>query len=240
LMTEVQVDQRSVAWQHLRRSVCVTASRFGDAIGVGHGKPYHFLQSLLEPPCDDEDSGNVYTQHGLRLEADIDEAYQLLTGLETKLSGFWIAEGSSRLAGIIGASPDAKVYQNGTFVGLAEYKAPVYSLHCNRDGGTHRRVPRRHMAQVQGQMAVSDAPWCDYMAVCTSTQQVALLRVHFAARYWSSISASLLNFCSILQVHLARDIVVNKILKIIIKVVDCLQLDSVVTCHRNRVKNCIT
>jgi len=199
LMTEIVVDQRSTAWYELRRSLCVTASSFGDAIGVGHGKPYHFLQSLLEPPCDEEDLGNVHMQHGLSLEADINEAYQLLTGLKTKPSGFWIADGSSGLAGIVGASPDAKVYQNGRFVGLAEYKAPVYSLYCSRER-LGCRVRRAHMAQVQGQMAVCDAPWCDYMAVCTSTQQLALLRVHFSAPYWSSVSAVLKNFCNILQV----------------------------------------
>ena len=198
-MTEVQVDQRTEAWYQLRRSVCVTASCFGDAIGVGRGKPYHFLQSLLEP-CEDDDPGNVYMQHGLNLEADINEAYQLLTGLETKQSGFWIADSSSGLADMIGASPDAKVYQNGRFVGLAEFKAPVYSLRSIQDGG----IPRSHMAQVQGQMAVCRAPWCDYMAVCTATQQVALLRVHFAPVYWIAVSASLKNFCSILQVSFSQ------------------------------------
>jgi len=162
---------------------------------VGRGKPYHFLQSLLAPPCDDEDSSSAYTQHGLRLEPDINDAYQLLTGLQTKVSGFWIADDSSGLAGIVGASPDAKVYENGRLVGLAEFKAPVYSLNC--DGC---RIPRAHMAQVQGQLAVCRAPCCDYMAVCTLTQQVALLRVHFAPVYWSSISSSLKNFCDILQV----------------------------------------
>jgi len=200
-MTELPVDQRTEAWHHLRRSVCITASCFGDAIGVGRGKPYHFLQSLLEPPCDDED--NIHIQHGLALEADIDEAYQLLTGLKTKPSGFWVADGDNGLAGIIGASPDAKVYQNGTFVGLAEYKAPVYSMYRNIEG-VHHIIPRSHMAQVQGQMAVCDAPWCDYVAVCTSTEEIALLRVHFAPRYWSSVSAMLKNFCNILQVRSSR------------------------------------
>jgi len=196
-MTEILVDQRTVPWYELRRSVCVTASRFGDAIGVGFGKPYHFLQSLLEP-CEDDDLSNIYMQHGLGLESDINEAYQLLTGLETKQSGFWIADNSSGLAGMIGASPDTKVYRNGRFVGLAEFKAPVYSLHCNREGKIG--LPRSHMVQVQGQMAVCDAPWCDYMAVCTSTEQIALLRVHFNPVYWLSVSASLKNFCNILQV----------------------------------------
>jgi len=199
-MTEIPVDQRTEAWRELRQTVCITASRFGDAIGVGRGKPYHFLQSLLEPPSDDEDVGTIHKQHGISLEPDINEAYQLLSGLRTKPSGFWVADSSSGLPDIIGASPDAKVYQHGTFVGLAEYKAPVYSLYSNRDGSKYK-LPRSHMAQVQGQMAVCDAPWCDYMAVCTSTQQMVLLRVHFAPRYWSSVSASLNNFCHILQVH---------------------------------------
>jgi len=196
-MTEIPVEQRSEVWYQLRHSVCVTASCFGDAIGVGRGLPYHFLQSLLEPQCDDEDT--VYTRHGLSLEADINEAYQLLTGIKTEPSGFWIADDSCGMAGIIGASPDAKVYQSGELVGVAEFKAPVYSLYCG--GRDTLWIPRSHMAQVQGQMAVCRAPWCDYMAVCMSTRQIVLLRVYFSPHYWTSVSAELKNFCTVLQVR---------------------------------------
>jgi len=211
-MTEVHIEQRTVAWRQLRRSVCITASCFADAVGVGVGKPYHFLESLLKPRYDDDDDAStVYTQHGVCLEPDINEAYQLLTGLKTEPSGFWIASGSCSLSGIVGASPDAKVYENGRFVGIAEYKAPLFSLYRNSES----RIPRSHMAQVQGQMAVCGAPWCDYMAVCTLTQQIALLRVHFAPLYWASLSASLKKFCNVLQVIPPSSIIACQFISIV-------------------------
>ena len=44
---EILVSQRSDEWFKLRNSVSLTASQFGDALGVGRGLPIHFLQSII-------------------------------------------------------------------------------------------------------------------------------------------------------------------------------------------------
>ena len=44
---EILVTQRSDEWFELRNSVSLTASQFGDALGVGRGRPAHFLQSII-------------------------------------------------------------------------------------------------------------------------------------------------------------------------------------------------
>ena len=148
-MTEIAVPQRSQEWFDLRRSVLLTASKFGDAIGVGSGKPFDFLQSLLHVDHNGNSSENEHTRHGTCTEPIIEEAYQLLTGLATRQSGFWLPAEDDPLYGIVGASPDALVVDSeGTCVGLAEYKAPVYCLYSEKAHGAHG-IPRRYMAQIQ-------------------------------------------------------------------------------------------
>ena len=46
-MTEICVRQRSEEWFELRSCVALTASRFGEALGVGRGRPDDFLRSLV-------------------------------------------------------------------------------------------------------------------------------------------------------------------------------------------------
>ena len=46
-MVEVDVLQGSEEWFELRQCVVITASRFGEALGCGKGRPFHFLSSLL-------------------------------------------------------------------------------------------------------------------------------------------------------------------------------------------------
>ena len=86
----------------------------------------------------------------------------------------------------------------GEFIGLAEFKAPIHGLY-NEKVHPHG-IPRYYMAQVQGQMAVCNKHWCDFMAVCTKTRQLLLKRVHFSLKYWASVSQRLDAFIDILKV----------------------------------------
>ncbi len=69
-MTEVEVPQRSEEWLELRSCVPLTASRFGDALGVGKGRPYDFLQALL---CLDPDQLDEQVSNRLNLETNLEE-----------------------------------------------------------------------------------------------------------------------------------------------------------------------
>lgn len=203
-MTEILVKQRTPEWQELRQSVCLTASCFADALGIGCGKPYDFLKSIIEP--DEEDAEpTAFIRHGILMEPVINDAYQLLTGNRTQPSGFWIKEGGP-LHHLVGASPDAKVCDRKSLevIGLAEFKAPVYripgSMSIYRSSDMRQSIPRAHMAQMQGQMAICEADWCDYMSLCTNTREIMLLRVHFEPDYWKHISCLIENFCHVVQV----------------------------------------
>ena len=210
-MTEVEVTQRSTEWFELRKSVTLTASCFGDAIGIGRGKPYDFLLSLLNKDTENEqDTENEHTRHGVELEPVIDEAYQLLTGYKTEESGFWLPAKSNILHGLIGASPDGKVIipglegkDGGGFSGLVEYKAPVHKMYDVKSHAPHG-LPRSYMAQIQGQMAVCGAKWCDFMAVCVNTREIMLKRVYFHHQYWTGVAGKIKDFCLVLQVSMSH------------------------------------
>ncbi|KAI0207845.1 hypothetical protein LSAT2_007497 [Lamellibrachia satsuma] len=140
--------------------------------------------------------------HGVAFEPVVNEAYQLLTGNTTCESGFWVPLEDNILYNLVGASPDAKVYANvqGTriCIGLAEYKAPVYQMYQEKATVPHA-IPRMYMAQMQGQLAVSGQPWCDFMAVCKSSQDILLKRVYFNTTYWNVVSTKLRHFFQTLQ-----------------------------------------
>ena len=149
-MTEVAVAQRSAEWFELRECMSLTASKFGEALGVGRGKPYDYLCSLIYPDSENLNPvESMYTRHGTQLEPVIDEAYQLLTRTQTKASGFWLPDRDELLHNMVGASPDALVLdKQGNCIGLAEYKAPVHCMYNTKRHGLHG-IPRAYMAQIQ-------------------------------------------------------------------------------------------
>jgi hypothetical protein len=201
---EIDVRQKSDEWFELRNSLGLTASKFGEALGVGRGKPYDFLLSLLVDDSVYDNSGPTKeTDHGIRLEPIIDEAYQILTGHVTQPSGLWIPDDNNILHNMAGASPDAKVYDSSDrsrMIGLAEYKAPVYQMYTVHKHPPHS-IPRQYMAQIQAQMAISNQPWCDFMAVCTTTRDISLCKVYFHPLYWSAIATTIKHFCEVLKVN---------------------------------------
>lgn len=196
---EIKVKQRSQEWFDKRSSVTLTASRFGDVLGLGRGKPYDFFMSVISDDNGDPEQTDSI-KHGIEMESVIHEAYELLTGNKTRESGFWVPCVGDTMKDLIGASPDAIVYDvndSKKEVGLCEFKAPVYQMYNkeNSIGG----IPRYYMAQIQGQMAVTGFLWCDFMAVCVKTEEIMLKRVFFQPDYWQKISAVIKQFCFAVQ-----------------------------------------
>ena len=196
---EVNVKQRTEEWFDERKAVLLTASRFGDAMGIGRGKPFDFLNHILTDAKDDNEA-NSAMQHGIDMEPAIHEAYNLLTGNLTRECGFWkIASENNSMYGYIGASPDAIVLDNNSkTIGLCEFKAPFHAMYFGQ--ACPNRIPRAYMAQMQGQMAISGVLWCDFMAVCVKTKEIVLKKVHFQPTYWKHLSNILLQFCQTLKV----------------------------------------
>lgn len=211
-MCEIKVVQRTEEWHGLRNRVLLTASAFGDALGLGRGKPYDFLSWLLSDDKrdkSDSEMGKIWTEHGIRLEPIVGEAYQLLTGQQTTPSGFWIPVDGDPLSEMVGASPDALLYEKSQcgqcakLIGLVEFKAPFYKMYTEGIYQPHA-IPRQYMAQMQGQMAICQVPWCDFMAICTATREIMLKRVFFHPIYWVHVSEILKEFCYLAQIAKTR------------------------------------
>lgn len=207
-MCEIKVVQRTEEWHVLRNRVILTASAFGDALGLGRGKPYDFMSWLLSDDKQNKSEseiGNIWTEHGIQLEPVICEAYQLLTGQQTTPSGFWIPAEGDPLFEMVGASPDALVYEKSRckpcekLIGLVEFKAPFYKMYTEGIYQPHA-IPRQYMAQMQGQMAICKVPWCDFMAMCTATREIMLKRIFFHPTYWVHVCEILKEFCYLTQV----------------------------------------
>lgn len=130
---ESKVKQRTKEWFDIRKSVFLTSSKFGDALGVGLGKPYDFFLSLISESTDEEDEEeeveSTYTKHGQTMEEIILECHQLLTGFRTRETGFWMSK-DRILQDLIGTSPDAVVIDDHKKdIGLCEFKAPIYRMY---------------------------------------------------------------------------------------------------------------
>lgn len=61
-------------------------------------------------------------------------------------------------------SPDPAGDAEGSRHGLLEIKCPLRGL--------HRTVPPHYMAQMQGQMAIIDRPFCDFVSLCAWRRSV--------------------------------------------------------------------
>ena len=63
-------------------------------------------------------------------------------------------------------------------------------------------IPRHYMAQIQGQLAITGLPWCNFLAVCKNSKEIMLKKVYFHSEYWNNAVKILKQFCYALQVSL--------------------------------------
>lgn len=119
-------------------------------------------------------------------------------------SGFVISEKYPYL----GASPDAVVHDPsvGNQFGLAEVKCP-YSVRdksleeavsspnffCSLENGSLKlKKTHNYYCQVQGQMAVTERYWCDF--VVYTEKGISVERIEFDSAFWSDLLLKLSSF----------------------------------------------
>ena len=115
----------------------------------------------------------------------------------------------SKSCPVLGATPDAKVVDFGCCLcfGLAEVKCPynkfnVTPLEACSDANffmekisnTQCRLKRDHAyyAQVQGQMGVTRAKWCDFIVY--TGKGLYIERIPFDATFWQNLRTELLQY----------------------------------------------
>ena len=107
----------------------------------------------------------------------------------------------------LGTSPDGKVIDPSfTYLpcGLLEIKCPYKGCHktldekCGETGfylnkqgesyhlKTESGKGKLYYDQIQGQMALSGLPWCDFVVYLVGSQEMAVERIYFKKDYWDN------------------------------------------------------
>ena len=195
-------EQRySAEWFSVRR-YRITASRFGEILHRrGDTPPDRLVLSILMPRKFSSPANTWGIENESRaIQAYIDHKQSCgINELTVGPCGFYICDAHP----FLGATPDGTVYDPTNPeqpFGFLEVKCP-YShrdrtpteacampgfcceIDTQSDGTQVIKLRRNHpyYAQVQGQMAVGDRPWCDFIIYTTS---ISIERIYFDLDYW--------------------------------------------------------
>jgi putative phage-type endonuclease len=148
-------EQRSPAW-HAARAGKITASRFVDVIGTKAARARYMREIVFERAAGmaRHEIGGKALAWGTDVETFARDAYQLHTGNLVVESDFIVHPAYP----FIGASPDGLVASDGGI-----------EMKCPHDEGVHVAtwldgMPLEHMAQVQGNLAVTGRRWWDFIS----------------------------------------------------------------------------
>lgn len=187
--TVLDCEQRSQEWYAARAGV-FTASRAGEAFGKtqkgewkADRKDYRtelVLERVTGKPTEDRFNGRTprIVSDGMQREPQALRLYENLNGVLVQSCGFVLDNEIP-----VGCSPDGVI---GDFEGLIQAKCPKASTHLNtltmvrelqqaanvanpdKPMGTQRVawmvIPQDYMLQIQHEMFVTGAQWCDYIS----------------------------------------------------------------------------
>ena len=148
------VEQNSEDWDNLRKEkfTCSTFDNLFMAKNTAgyRNTIYQVVFERLTGETPESFKGN-WMERGHEFEAEAKEKYELLTFNKVSNGGFF------ELNEWIGGSPDGIVKP-----GLTEIKCPKYSTMI--DYLITKKLPKIYEKQVQGQLYVTGAKWCDFFA----------------------------------------------------------------------------
>ena len=154
------MDQRTPEWFAARLGK-VTASRISDIIaktqsGYSASRANYMALLICErlTGAAAESYSNAAMQHGTDTEPMALSAYEAAKGVLVQAEGF-VTHPSIEQSG---ASPDGLVGDSG----LIEIKCPNTATHL--DTLLAKKMPSKHRAQVQWQMACTGRHWCDFLS----------------------------------------------------------------------------
>lgn len=172
-MIIINCDQRSEAWHHNRLGR-FTASIFSDVMSANNTSTYDNVLAKIAGEiitCEEEESfSSPAMERGIELEDEAAEYYESIYGIKTKKVGLIIPDENDELHEWVGVSPDRVVND-----GLLEIKCPLIKTHLKyiRSG----KLPNEYKWQVQGQLMVTEAKWCDFMSYYPSMKPF-IIRVY--------------------------------------------------------------
>lgn len=167
------IEQHSEAWHYLRCGR-VTGTRFKSLMAGETTATYKDLITQLACEIITGQQEDAYVsadmERGTMLEPVAREAYEMEFGQEVKQIGF-ITPDDSEFADWVGISPDGML-QDG---GLLEIKCPKYKTHLEYIEAD--KLPSEYRYQVQGQLFVTEAPYCDFMSYAVNMKPF-IIRVY--------------------------------------------------------------
>ena len=197
-------QSESEIWKK-ERTYRFTASSF-QLIAKRQRNHESFAQSIMHP----KPFTSKYVAHGMKYELVALREYEKFmfnrkTPVAVLKSGFVVSEAFP----VLGASPNAKVIDFGCSIcfGLAEVKCPHTKFHvtpleaCSdpnffmeKISDTQCRLKRDHAyyGQVQGQMGVTGAKWCDFIVY--TSKGIYIERIAFDPVYWGNLKNELLQY----------------------------------------------
>lgn len=175
--------QRTDAW-FAEREGKLTASAFGQAAGIAPGSRQQLWRRLKGI---DEFEGNAATEWGVDHEDTALSAYVSTRKVSTKVAqvGFIVHPTYEWL----GASPDCLIDDNG----LGEIKCPFTQQ-------IYPEIPVYYMAQMQGQMEVTDRSFCDF--IVWTPERMKVWRVARSRSYWNWLHVRLADFWSYVEANI--------------------------------------
>eukprot|EP01063_Lacrimia_lanifica_P015889 TRINITY_DN22542_c0_g1_i1.p1 TRINITY_DN22542_c0_g1~~TRINITY_DN22542_c0_g1_i1.p1 ORF type:complete len:565 (+),score=107.22 TRINITY_DN22542_c0_g1_i1:82-1776(+) len=186
------------AWAAVRRRATanpyeqlLTASQYGQAAGVegaggGEGRPWGFVECATAVGHDDvlRFKGNAATRHGEAWEDAARDCYAAMFGCDVRDGGFWVPAQDAFAS--FGVSPDGCVYEGGTHPSrLVEIKCPYYGFWRGGGAAGCCGIPAGYVCQMQGQMAVVNAPACDFVVLHDGV--LAVWRVRQGRLFWQEL-----------------------------------------------------
>ncbi|XP_070575137.1 uncharacterized protein [Ptychodera flava] len=163
------------------------------------------VSTLIDAIMSDNAPDLPALKYGRNMECEAKQKYLQLRkhhkDLQTNNCGLFLDKDKP----YIGASPDLLVYCSCCEYGLVECKCPYKIRHTepsnvNLDYITFEpqsntyKLKRNHSyyAQVQGQMAITQRPWCDFLVY--TAHGYILERIYFDEKYWNGILQNLVYF----------------------------------------------
>ena len=165
-----------------------------------------FAHSIMHP----KPFTSKYVAHGMKYEPLALQEYEKFmfsrkTPVAVLKSGFVVSQAFP----VLGASPDAKVIDFGCSIcfGLAEVKCPHTKFHvtpleaCSdpnfflekfSEGKCRLKRDHAYYAQVQGQIGVTGAKWCDFITY--TSKGIYIERIAFDPAYWENLKTELLRY----------------------------------------------
>lgn len=160
-MIKHDFQQHSEAW-YLARCGRITGTRFKDLMAGKETTTYQGLILTLACEIITEKQEEGFTSadmlHGTETEPIARNYYAELFGVKVDEVGFITPEQDSPFAEWVGISPDGLLPDGG----LLEIKCPKPKTHLGYIEGN--KLPTEYRHQVQGQLFVTGAPYCDFMS----------------------------------------------------------------------------